>query len=468
MESALVEMQTLSCILVDSSRANARKSTVQRQRIRDVIGMEQRIRAAAQKIGASSRETAVLTGEAAERTVAGNEQLEESTRSLEEMARTIAASTRMMREFVERMDEVNGIVDTIGHIARQTNLLALNAAIEAAHAGRQGDGFSVIAQEVRVLADRAGASTTEIGEKIAAMTSTARAAEASMQAGRVAAEASIRESVGVQEAFRSIRDGMEEIRRMSDEVADGSEHQAAAGDHLTAGVVEVDGLAEQCAQEADASAEMSVRLVERNARLAEVLAQAFPAVAKIVGGNPRTVELLRNLTDEDGVVSGAMQLLKAQAAHAGAARVQGSMEVDARTVPGLRFGGTEAGDALNWVDRVQERTHCGATVFVRDGDEFVRVATTVKRPDGSRAVGTLLNGRGLAAAKLRRQRAHKGIAYVLGNASLAEYEPVFAESGEVIGALYVGRLLTEATCGAAGLPASSAGPSGTPCGAQLR
>ncbi|OGT98261.1 MAG: chemotaxis protein [Geobacteraceae bacterium GWB2_52_12] len=68
--------------------------------------------------------------------------------------------------FNSKLQKVGKVADCIGNIARQTNLLALNASIEATRAGEYGKGFSVVAEEVRKLADSSAQSASEIGDMI--------------------------------------------------------------------------------------------------------------------------------------------------------------------------------------------------------------------------------------------------------------------------------------------------------------
>ena len=75
------------------------------------------------------------------------------------------------------------------------------------------------------------------------------------------------------------------------------------------------------------------------------------------------------------------------------------------------------------VDEVQQKTGATATLFVRNGDDFVRVSTNVKKDDGSRAIGTVLDPKGKAFAAIAKDQSYYGEAVILGKPYITGHEP---------------------------------------------
>ena len=90
----------------------------------------------------------------------------EAVEAMSQMTTQMAEATQTVDALGERSKEIGKIVETISAIAEQTNLLALNAAIEAARAGEAGRGFSVVADEVRKLAEQSGSAAQDIAKLI--------------------------------------------------------------------------------------------------------------------------------------------------------------------------------------------------------------------------------------------------------------------------------------------------------------
>jgi hypothetical protein len=129
--------------------------------------------------------------------------------------------------------------------------------------------------------------------------------------------------------------------------------------------------------------------------------------------------------------------LDARLAKIGTPRVDGTDTAGDKTVPALFFGERKINNNYDVVDAVRKTHGATATVFVRQGDEFVRVSTNVLTPEGKRGIGTQL-ARNPAFEALSAGKQFCGPIDVLGTAFDACYNPIRDGAGKVIGASYIG------------------------------
>jgi hypothetical protein len=108
---------------------------------------------------------------------------------------------------------------------------------------------------------------------------------------------------------------------------------------------------------------------------------------------------------QDAKVNTAMELLRSMADKLGQPKIDGTDIVAGKEVPAFYFGSTKMNNNFNLVDEVVKQAGGTATIFVKSGDDYVRVATNVKKDDGSRAIGTVLDPKGKAIASIQKNEA---------------------------------------------------------------
>ena len=141
----------------------------------------------------------------------------------------------------------------------------------------------------------------------------------------------------------------------------------------------------------------------------------------------------------DPRVMKSMGILKATTAKLGKPKLDGQEAVGSKEAPALYFGSTKINNNFDIVDAVGTKDGKGmtATLFAKGGDEYIRVSTSVPKPDGNgRAVGTVLAGPALESIK--GGKAYYGEVPILGTPYITGYEPIRDNSGSQIGVYYVG------------------------------
>ncbi|SFG58818.1 Methyl-accepting chemotaxis protein [Pseudomonas sp. NFACC45] len=112
--------------------------------------------------------------------------------------------------------------------------------------------------------------------------------------------------------------------------------------------------------------------------------------------------------------------------------------------PGLSLGSEVLNNNFKEVDEFKDTTAGVATVFVRSGDDFIRVSTSLTKQDGTRAIGTMLDRAGPAYAPVMSGQSYIGRALLFGRFYMSQYTPVRDSSGKIIAVLYVGFDYTDA------------------------
>lgn len=207
---------------------------------------------------------AVSTSEASresERTAQrGRDQVLRTVNSISSLAENVTSTASEVGELADKIRDISKVLEVIRSIAEQTNLLALNAAIEAARAGEQGRGFAVVADEVRLLAQRTQQSTQEIEQMIGGIRQGTDHAVSAMQGSNTLAHATLELAQSAGQALDEITSSITQINERNLLIASASEEQASVTREVDRNLVNIRDLSLQSSAGANQTSASSQEL----------------------------------------------------------------------------------------------------------------------------------------------------------------------------------------------------------------
>lgn len=177
-----------------------------------------------------------LSSDSGRQSAEGGAVIQETLVSMQRIADTVQGAAVQIAELGQHSDQISSIVNVIKEIADQTNLLALNAAIEAARAGEQGRGFAVVADEVRLLAQRTANSTQEITEMIKKIQLGTRSAVSNMEIGVQQVSSGVEQASQAGKAIVAIRQASASVVGVVDQISLALREQTVASQDVARNV----------------------------------------------------------------------------------------------------------------------------------------------------------------------------------------------------------------------------------------
>jgi len=213
--------------------------------VNQVVATTTEISATAKELVRTMDEVATVaegTAGAAASGQAGLQKMESTMHQVVEASSSIAAKLEVLNE---KASNINTVVTTITKVADQTNLLSLNAAIEAEKAGEYGLGFSVVATEIRRLADQTAVATWDIEQMVKEMQTAVTAGVMSVEHFSEEVRRSVDEVSTISSGLTEIIDQVQALTPRFETVHEGMQFQSQGADQIKQAIVQLSESAQQ-------------------------------------------------------------------------------------------------------------------------------------------------------------------------------------------------------------------------------
>jgi twitching motility protein PilJ len=237
-----LSVSTSATQILTASERIAGGSQRQADEITNISNAVEKMAASMKQVSKNAEASADAVRGAMQLAVRGDRSMHQTTAAMSRIESAVQLTSEKMRVLGARSSEISEIINLINEIAAQTNLLALNAAIEAAHAGQAGTGFSVVADEIRKLAERSSRATRDVGTLIKSIQKEISEAVSAMEKGsgevQIGAQVSQEAGLALQEISTAVRHSVE----LMEEISTASEEQASITNNLARNMQVISGI----------------------------------------------------------------------------------------------------------------------------------------------------------------------------------------------------------------------------------
>ena len=249
----------------------------QRSAVDDASGIVQEITATIRGVASNAYSVAATSEQTAVAAKEGYKAVESAISQISIIEALVKQSAAKVGRLGERSNEIGRIVDTISSISSQTNLLALNAAIEAARAGEAGRGFSVVAEEVRKLAEGSQEAAKQISDLVGEIQGETQEAVLSMKEGsqQVAVGSQVVNHAG--EAFQNIVSLIDKVAKQIQDISSAIQKIATGSEQIVSSMQVIDDTTKHAVGEMQS---VSAATEEQSASMQEI-ASASQALAQL-------------------------------------------------------------------------------------------------------------------------------------------------------------------------------------------
>jgi methyl-accepting chemotaxis protein len=269
-EAALRLSSSANQVLAASTQHET-SSTEQAAAIHETTATMEELKHASAQIAENAGAVARVAEETLGAARAGRGAIAEFIQAMQQIRSDGIAVADSIAKLSKRVERIGTVVEVIDEIADRSDLLALNAALEGSRAGEAGKGFSIVAAEMRRLAENVLESTKEIKSLITEIREATAAAGNAADASKVATESGEKLGSVAAQAVEGILAGVQETSDAARVINLATQQQRTATEQVVASMAEIEDVTRQTTQASKQATGASAELTQLAGRLAELI-----------------------------------------------------------------------------------------------------------------------------------------------------------------------------------------------------